>query len=307
MRRFYKVLIMNVVRRIDRHFTSEHKESLESVPFWITSYYRHVINFVLKMGDSIAPRAGKSPDIGGEGGKWMVTLEDLKCERDFVQLVSTFEGDHRVWAEEENFRYPEDCENVWIVDPISGTFSFVNGLPHFAVAATHLYKGEPHFAVIYDPTMKELFIARKGCGAFMRSMQNNQFQGFHLGSPIAVERNQKDTRYKVLIFEYVTAHWILKERYLELHARLIETAWIKSYGAFAVHYAYVACGRAHATVSMNFDTYPEYAAKLIVEEAGGRITDFQGDPLQPNSKGIIVSNGSEYHDQLLEIFHEYQY
>lgn len=66
---------------------------------------------------------------------------------------------------------------------------------------------------------------------------------------------------------------------------------IRIVGSLAVHYAYIACGRADVAISFNEDTFPEFAGKLLVEEAGGKFTDFKGGALRPETVGVIASNG----------------
>jgi myo-inositol-1(or 4)-monophosphatase len=91
---------------------------------------------------------------------------------------------------------------------------------------------------------------------------------------------------------------------LKLLGQLLQKGIVKSIGSYALNYAYVACGRAHAAIIRCKDTFPEFAGKLLVEEAGGKFSNFLGNELEVTSKGVVASNGN-VHDKLLDITRDF--
>jgi myo-inositol-1(or 4)-monophosphatase len=132
--------------------------------------YEKITNYMIEAGKRIKEKAGQVEDIGIK--KQWLTQEDIEIERGFVDLIKTFEGDHIVFAEEENSDFKEK-DNVWIIDPISSTIAFIGGLPHYAIVCSHLHKGKVVFAAVYDPSIDEMFTAIKGQGAFLNGKSIN--------------------------------------------------------------------------------------------------------------------------------------
>ncbi len=151
-------------------------------------------------------------------------------------------------------------------------------MPHYSLVLSHLYKGEVKFAVVYDPSTKELFTAEKGKGVFL----NNK--------PVSVSKKKKDLFF--LIGPYFTPPRKYRKKALKVISAMSDRgSTVRILGSLAVHYAHVACGRADVAISFNEDTFPEFAGKLLVEEAGGKFTDFKGKALKVETQGIIASNG----------------
>ncbi|MES3031988.1 MAG: inositol monophosphatase [Patescibacteria group bacterium] len=244
--------------------------------------YPKIINKIIELGDSLPPLSGHALDIGKS--KQYLTEKDIEIETELTNMINAFSGKHSVYAEELHDTFIEE-ENVWIIDPISNTRNFIHGMPHYSVVLSHLYKGEVLFAVVYDPSNKELFTAEKGKGAYL----NNK--------SVHVSDRTQDTIY--MIGPYMT------EAHREKSLKIIEgmsknKSTMRNLGSLGVHYAYVACGRADVAISFNKDTFPEFAGKLLVEEAGGKFTDFKGGVLNNKTEGIIASNNLMY-DQVKKL------
>jgi len=253
--------------------------------------YEQVIERIKELGKTLPPIAGNIKDIGVK--KRELTEKDLEIERSLSELVSTFPGEHSVYAEELHEDYLE-AENVWVIDPISNTFNFIHGLPHYSVSLAHVKNGEIIFATVYDPSVDELFTAKKGKGTFLN------------GSKVKVTDNESDLT--ILGGSHFTpgkthrAHVMLKINEEVLFKKELGT--LRILGSLAVHYAYVACGRADVAISLNKDTFPEFAGKLLVEESGGRFTDFTGKELDTDTKTVLATNG-KVHGTLVDYLNEY--
>src|SRR3989344_9467992 len=121
--------------------------------------YDKVIEFVKQAGERLREKAGHIPDIGVT--KDFLTEEDLRIEREFGKLIKTFGPDHQLYAEEEHDFF-ETSDNVWVMDPISGTSIFMRGMPHYGIVVSHIKKGKVAFAVVYDPAMRNMYVAEQG-------------------------------------------------------------------------------------------------------------------------------------------------
>ncbi len=249
--------------------------------------YKKIIQLSKNKGEKLAKYAGRIKDIGVT--KKFLTKLDVEIEREFVKLITSFPGNHAIFAEEENYSH-EQAENVWIIDPISSTLNFIRGIPHYAIAASHLIKSKVVFALIYDPSVQELFLAFKGRGATLN------------GQRIKVSNNNSSE--KLLLYEFSSRLFDLQKG-LDLMKDLSSFGRVKkSFGSLAVHYSYVACGRVDGAITVNKDTFPEFAGKLLVEEAGGKVSDFRGNQLTINTRGVIFTNGL-IHRKILDIVGKY--
>ncbi len=109
--------------------------------------YEKVVEFVKNAGERLRGKAGTIPDIGVR--KAYLTEEDLRIEREFGEIIKTFGPDHNLYAEEEHDVF-KTSDNVWVMDPISGTSTFIRGLPHYGIVVAHIQKGETKLAIVYD-------------------------------------------------------------------------------------------------------------------------------------------------------------
>jgi myo-inositol-1(or 4)-monophosphatase len=243
--------------------------------------YKKILEFMQDAGGRLREKAGKVADIGIT--KSDLTEEDLSIERGVKEIISQFPGQHLLYAEEENDSFFE-AENIWVVDPISGTHNFIEGLPHYSIVIAHVQNQKTVFAAVYDPTVNELFTAYLGKGAFL----NNQ--------PIKVSNESSKI--------------ILRPSLAWKEPKVIEraTELLKDYEAennrysMAVNYCAVACGRADGVVAFTKDTFPEFAGALIIHEAGGIFTNVDGrDDILPNDRVFVGASNETLHKDLLGI------
>ena len=243
--------------------------------------YQKIISKIIELGDTLPEISGRILDIGK--AKLHLSEKDIEIEKELTNLIQTFSGSHSVYAEELHDNFIED-ENVWIIDPISSTVNFIHGMPHYSIVLSHIHKGSLLFAVVYDPSSKELFTAERGGGAFLN------------GKKINVSNNKNDLL--CLINRSRKYMGEKSPKTTEAVSKNVNT--MRDIGSLGVHYAYVACGRADIAISFNIDTFPEFAGKLLVEEAGGKFTDFTGNDLGVKTRGIVASNGL-IHEQFKNI------
>ncbi len=244
--------------------------------------YEKIIDCVIESGKRIKSKAGLLDDIGVT--KKYLTEEDLRIERDLKKIVETFGADHKVFAEEENDKYP-DVKNVWAIDSISGTSTFLAGLPHYAIVVSHLINGEVSFAAVYDPAMDELYTAELDKGAFCN------------GKKICVSNNND---VKIRVVANISHRAVKEEKILE---KLIDMGvnMYRNRNSFAINYCEVAAGKYDGVVVRCKDTFPELAGSLIINEAGGKFTNKNGHVICPEDRHFVGGNTKAY-DLLKDFF-----
>jgi myo-inositol-1(or 4)-monophosphatase len=222
-----------------------------------------------------------------------VTESDFQSQEMIIALIrQTFPG-HGFLAEEADVGQPPPAVPAppataweedppayrWIIDPLDGTVNFAHGYPAFCVSIAFEADGRPEYGAIYDPLRDELFEGKRGQGAWLN------------GQPIKVSTTARLDRALVATgFPYD-----IRERLDETLGRMKRILRIaqglRRGGSAALDMAYVACGRLDGFYEENLKPWDTAAGLLIIEEAGGRITDFAGGPYDIYSANILASNG----------------
>lgn len=242
----------------------------------LTEYVRHT-------GNRLRQKAGKITDL--RDGKLWVTEEDVAIERELSGLIHEVNPQATIFAEEEHNMF-EQSNEVWIIDPISHTFNFIHGLPHYAISIARMVNNEVVFALVYDISMDELFIAEQGQGTTLNGLR---------------VQVRPDLEGAAILYDPKFGGQHSRAANMKIFSALAEFGWVKSFGSMALHYAYVSCGRVQAAVSTTKDAFPEFAGSLLVQEAGGVFTDFQGKPLTIDTRHIIAACSTGFHQQIVEV------
>jgi len=220
-------------------------------------------------GDKIV-RAAERMDlvkVDEKGRNDFVTDVDRASEQEIISHLHKAYPDHRILGEESGYVGNQDSDYLWIIDPLDGTTNFLRGIPHYAVSIGCLYKGRPEHAVVYDPVKQEEFTASRGRGAQLNGRRirvtgrtNMNGALFATGVPFSLPSS---------------AHM---EPYLESFKTLAEqSSGIRRLGVASLDLAYLAAGRFDAFWEMYLKPWDIAAGVLLVKEAGGMISDFQGD------------------------------
>ena len=226
----------------------------------------------------------------------LVTVADRTVETYLRQALAEHFPDHGIFGE-EGTRDRMDSGYRWYVDPLDGTTNFAHGFPHFCVsmglerrdaALAADAEGELVAAVIYDPMRQELFVGEKGKGAWRN------------GRPMAVSRTPH------LAESLVATGFPSRKRHANPNIHFYQEFTLRSHGvrragSAALDLAYVACGRLEAFWEFQLNPWDTAAGFLLVEEAGGLITGFDGSPRKLDSREVLASNG-RIHAELLETF-----
>lgn len=205
----------------------------------------------------------------------IVTEVDEACERLIVGRIRAVYPEYPILSEEcGSIGAETDCP-VWVIDPLDGTRNFMMGLPFFCCSIGLVRRGVPEMGAVYDAVHDEMFFAKRGDGALRN------------GHPIAV------AEWESVEDAVISVAWVRtkskRRRFLSYIEQLSQdTSYFRRFGAAALVAAYVACGRMHAYMQGGLSPWDMAAAVLLVEEAGGRVTDFEGQPVDIRDKKIEV-------------------
>src|SRR5678816_1753366 len=207
----------------------------------------------------------------------LVTVADRKSEALILERIRAAFPNHDVMGE-EGTRIETGSDYRWYVDPLDGTTNFAHGYPVFCVSLAVEYKGERVAGVLYDPTRDELFAAEKGSGARLNAL------------PIAVSKT--DRLAESLVATGFPSHKRHKNPNIYFYHQItLRTHGVRRAGSAALDLCCVASGRFDGFWEFNLNPWDTAAGVLIVEEAGGKVTDFKGGPFQLNSRETLASNG----------------
>lgn len=248
------------------------------------------IEAALAAGQLQRSRFDSAFTIDLKGSKDLVTELDLASEKLIVsKLHQQFPG-HGILAEEGT--YPDgDGEHTWIIDPLDGTTNYAHGFPWFCVSIALRVGEELMVGVIYNPMTDELFTARAGAGAFRNgrrlSVSTRQpLSGCLLGTgfPYDCATDPENNFDQFIRFQKA--------------ARGIRRA-----GAAALDLAYLAAGRLDGFWEVKLKPWDVAAGTLLVREAGGMVTAFDGSAYQVTNHRILASNG-QIHNEMIALLAE---
>ncbi|MFT3902778.1 MAG: inositol monophosphatase family protein [Niabella sp.] len=222
-----------------------------------------------------------------EGRNNLVTEADHASEKAIIKVIRKHYPDHFLLTEESG-SLPQDSEYKWIIDPIDGTINFAHGIPINCVSIGIEYKGEMILGMVYNPHVQELFFAEKGKGATLN------------GRPITVSK-ETDAMSACLVTGFPYVYINMENGPLQVFERFIrEGVPVRRLGAAALDLCWVAAGRFDGFYEHKLEAWDSAAGYLIAEEAGGKVTDFNGDKYSPYQHRILATNGL-IHDQMLKI------
>ena len=206
-----------------------------------------------------------SSDIIYKGTNDLVSFVDQQAEAKLKQGLSQIFPEAGFIAEETSSNYEDIGDGFyWVIDPLDGTTNFLHKLPVFAVSVGLILNKQPILGLIYEPNRDELFTAAKGHGAHLN------------GSPIRVSPENSLSK-SLLATGFPYYDFSYQDRYLELLKELMRSSHgLRRMGAAAIDLAYTACGRFEGFFEANLKPWDVAAGKIIIEEAGGMVTNFSG-------------------------------
>jgi myo-inositol-1(or 4)-monophosphatase len=207
----------------------------------------------------------------------LVTAADRQSEALILQRIRGRWPGHDVMGE-EGARIESGSDYRWYVDPLDGTTNFAHGFPVFCVSMALERKGARIAGVVYDPTRNELFTAQQGGGAYLN------------GEPIRVSTISSLS--ESLVATGFPSHKRHKNPNIFFYHQItLRTHGVRRAGSAALDLCCVASGRFDGFWEFNLNPWDTAAGVLIVEEAGGRVSDFSGGPFRIDSRETLASNG----------------
>jgi len=251
------------------------------------------VQAAIKAGQVHKKYFGKSFAVRTKGVSFdLLTSADIKAEEAVVSLIRKKFPGHNFLAEEN--RYPAvDSGYTWVIDPLDGTNNFACGIPVFCSSVALIYNNEVIAGAVYDVMRNELFCAAKNKGAFLN------------GKRIRVNTARTFTK-SLLITGFYYSRGKEMEETLETIKRffLRRVLGIRRFGAAALDLCYVACGRAAGFWEFELSPWDFCAGKLLIEEAGGRVTGKSGKNTPLLQKGFIVASNGTIHRRMLAVINK---
>jgi myo-inositol-1(or 4)-monophosphatase len=225
-----------------------------------------------------------------EGVNNLVTEADHAAEKAILGVIKSKYPDHYILSEEAG-EIKQESEYKWIVDPIDGTVNFAHGIPLNCVSIGLEHKGEMVIGGVFNPHLNEFFYAEKGKGATL----NDQ--------PIKVSDETKTIK-ACLVTGFPYTYINTPNGPLEIFERFIRKGVpVRRLGSAAIDLCWVACGRFDGFYEHKLEAWDSAAGYLIVKEAGGTVTDMQGNPFSIYQHRILATNG-KIHDEMLDVINQ---
>lgn len=218
-----------------------------------------------------------------------VTEVDLTVQKRLSEKLTALYPDIQFMGEEKDNSAIDFEEAVWILDPVDGTTNLIHRFPASCISLGLSYRHEVIAGIIYNPYYDELFFARKGGGAFLNGKPIHASSVNTLaGSLVSTGTSPYQHEYADKVFRQIQSVF--------LHAQDI-----RRIGSAAIDLAYVACGRTDAYLEYRLKPWDFAAGMIILQEAGGKVTDYEGAPVSPEKPSTVLATNGKIHEELIEI------
>lgn len=239
---------------------------------------RLAVEAALEAGKIQRERSDRVGKITYKGEIDLVTEVDLLCEQEIIGRIKKQFPDHDILAEESGATKGSSGHR-WIIDPLDGTVNYSHGFPSYCVSIALEIDGEAELGVIYSPRLDELFVAEKGKGSTLNS------KPISVSSVVSIKKSLLITG-----FAYDVAR--SDNDNLDHFRNFIkESQAVRRMGSAALDLCYTAMGRAEGFWELNLNAWDVAAGSLIVLEAGGKVTRFDGDRFRFEDREILATNG----------------
>ena len=232
---------------------------------------------VTEAGQIIRENWSKPACVHHKGAIDLVTNTDLAVQAYLEKKLGALLPEAEFMGEEGAGLSKEKLDHLaWIIDPVDGTTNFVHHIPYVAISAALCDKGRPLLGIVHAPMLGESFLAVKGHGAWLGEMPIKVSENSILTDALVATGNPYEVRESL--------DWLLGQ----IKKILLSTQGLRRLGSAALHLAYVACGRLDVFYEMGLKPW-DVAGWLLVSEAGGTVTTFEGKPFN-FMEPILASN-----------------
>lgn len=247
-----------------------------------------MLNIALRAARSAAELIVRSMDrldalsVNEKDSKDYVTQVDRAAEKAIVNTILKAYPDHGILGEEGSSvaGHGEGADYQWVIDPLDGTTNYIHGIPHFAVSIACKFRGRVEHAVVYDPMLDEEFLASRGRGATLNGRRLR-----------VTKRNNLTHAVLATGFPFRDGQMEHIDNYLSMFRSLAEqSAGIRRAGAASLDLAYVAAGRYDGFWEYGLSEWDMAAGALLIQEAGGLISDFAGGHQFLDNGHVVAGN-----------------
>ena len=226
--------------------------------------------------------------VSSKGPGDFVTSADKRTEKILIEELQKAHPEYGIITEETGLINKSNTKNRWIIDPIDGTFNFMNGIPQFAISVAYEEENDLKCGVIFNPILNEMFCAEKGSGAYLNNTRIRVSNQKKISDALIVTGGPKGaSKIKDKIFsEYINVSK--------------NVANVRKFGSAALDMAYVASGRFDGYWQRELNYWDIAAGIILVKEAGGFVDFFEEDGSSPLKKNILTTN-SFIHEELREL------
>jgi myo-inositol-1(or 4)-monophosphatase len=255
-----------------------------------TEYVTDIAAIAREAGALLLNYFARRVQVEYKGDVDLVTVADREAEKLIIDRIRARWPRHDVIGE-EGTRHESGSEFRWYVDPLDGTTNFAHSFPVFCVSIGLEHKGRLIAGVIYDPTRDELFAAERGHGAYLNQRRMHVSKIANLAEALVATGFPSHKRHKnpnIHLYHQIT----------------LRTHGVRRAGSAALDLAYVAAGRVDGFWEFNLNAWDVAAGVLLVEEAGGKVTRFDGQPFAMTSTTEVLASNHLLHADLMQQFQE---
>jgi myo-inositol-1(or 4)-monophosphatase len=250
-------------------------------------YLDFCVDLARAAGDVLKHYMDRDKHVELKGRANLVTIADKESEALIISRIRGRYPDHQILAEESGSSGAAG-EGKWIIDPLDGTTNFAHQYPFFCVSIGFEFRGGVLCGAVYDPCRDEMFSAARGLGAFVNGRPLRVSDVEKLGSALLLTGFPYGVREKI------------RKAMAQFEAFIIESQAVRRGGSAALDLCYTALGRCDGFWEMDLQPWDTAAGLIILEEAGGRVTDFSGKHFSVYGKEIVASNG-RIHEEIVDV------
>jgi myo-inositol-1(or 4)-monophosphatase len=257
------------------------------------SLFIYIHDVIINAGQLLFNSFNKKRTVRNKGVIDLVTDADISCENYIISKIKEKYPDHSILSEEEG-SICNSKDHLWILDPLDGTTNYSRKLPIFCISLAFSYKNKVKFGIIYSPTLNYFFYAKENQGAYLNNKKITVSKTSDLMSSFLVTGFPYDIR-------------TTKNDNIDIFTAFLKNSLaIRRLGSAALDLCFVAAGIFDCYWELNLKLWDFAAGGLILEEAGGKLTDINGKKINvsKNLSSSIVGSNSIIHDNIIKIIQE---
>jgi myo-inositol-1(or 4)-monophosphatase len=259
-------------------------------PFIVHDAKPIVTELILQAGQFLMEQWKETQTYTFKARQDIVSQTDFAVEQLILAGIQKAFPQHSILSEEKGWLHGEEQEFCWVIDPIDGTINYVHAAAPFRVGIGLLQHGQPILSAVLNPVKTEVYVATKG----EASTRN--------GQPIRV--SSKVNLNRAVVMTHLSSFAAARQQTLQaLECVFQQSLHLRMFGSGLSALTYIAAGKFDVFFNVKTHAWDILPAALLVENAGGKITDLQGNPVSLNTTSVLATNG-HLHDQMLELLAE---